>query len=186
MRRIGYLRVSTEEQRPDRQIEGLKALCDELHVETLSAVSRRRPVYEKIKAQLESGDELVIWDLDRAFRSARDALNELDVLHHRGVHFHIANFKLDTTTPEGYYVYTIMSANAEFERRMLSRRTKEGLAAARARGQTLGRPHKLTASQIDNARRRLEARESTITAMAREYKVGRWTLSRALKRESKN
>ena len=113
MRRIGYLRVSTEEQRPDRQIEGLKALCDELHIETLSAVSRKRPVYDRIKKRLESGDELVIWDLDRAYRSARDALNELDALQRRGVNFVIANFKLDTTTPEGYYVYTIISANCK-------------------------------------------------------------------------
>ena len=180
MRRIGYLRVSTDEQRPDRQIEGLRPLCDELHIETLSAVSRKRSVYDGIKARLQPGDELVIWDLDRAYRSARDALNELDSLQARGINFVIANFKLDTTTPEGYYVYTIMSANGEFERRMLSRRTKEGLAAARLRGKRLGRPRKLSARQVADARRRLQARESTVTAMAREYKVGRSTLSRAL------
>jgi len=134
MRRIGYLRVSTEEQRPDRQIEGLETLCDELHIETLSAVSRNRPVYDGIKARLRKGDMLVVWDLDRAYRSARDALNELDALQRQGVDFVIANLKVDTTTPEGYYVYTIMSANSEFERRTLSRRTREGLAAARRRG----------------------------------------------------
>ncbi len=136
--------------------------------------------YERVKGRLEAGAELVIWDLDRAYRSARDALNELDALQRRGVNFVIANFNLDTTTPEGYYVYTIMSANGELERRMLSRRTKEGLAAARLRGQTLGRPRKLTQSQIENARRRLQSRESTVTAMAHEYDVARSTLSRAL------
>jgi len=181
MRKIGYLRVSTEEQRPDRQIEGLKALCDELHVETLSAVSQNRPVYEAVKSRLAPGDALVVWDLDRAYRSARDALDELHGLHQRGVNFSIANLHVDTTTPEGYWVYTIMSANAELERRTLSRRTKEGLAAARLRGKVLGRPRKLTEGQISEARRRLAARESTIVALAREYKVGRWTLSRALK-----
>lgn len=184
MRRIGYLRVSTEEQSPDRQIEGLTPLCDELHIETLSAVSRHRPVYEAVKARLEPGDMLVVWDLDRAFRSARDALNELDAFQGRGINFVIANLKLDTTTAEGYYVYTIMSANSEFERRMLSRRTKQGLAAARARGKILGRPCKLTDSQVDTVRHRLEARESTITAMAKEFKVGRWTLTRALRRQA--
>jgi DNA invertase Pin-like site-specific DNA recombinase len=60
MRRIGYLRVSTEEQRPDRQIEGLTSLCDELHIETLSAASAKRPVYEAIKAKLQSGDVLIV------------------------------------------------------------------------------------------------------------------------------
>lgn len=184
MRRIGYLRVSTEEQRPDRQIEGLKPLCDELHIETLSGVSRNRPVYENVIARLEPGDALVVWDLDRAYRSARDALNELDALQRRGVDFVIANLRLDTTTAEGYYVYTIMSANSEFERRTLSRRTKEGLAAARLRGKRLGRPPKLTDGQIENARQRLQARECTKVALAKEFKVGRWTLSRALNRNA--
>lgn len=181
MRRIGYLRVSTEEQSPDRQIEGLQALCDEMHIETLSAVSRKRPVYDEIKTRLQRGDMLVVWDLDRAYRSARDALNELDALQRRGINFVIANLKLDTTTPEGYYVYTIMSANSEFERRMLSRRTKEGLAAARRQGRRLGRPRKLTLAQIADARVRLQLEGTTVTALAREYKVGRWTLTRALK-----
>lgn len=180
MRRIGYLRVSTEEQRPDRQIEGLKALCDELHVETLSAVSKHRPIYEDVKARLETGDVLVVWDLDRAYRSAAEALAEISIFNKRGIGFRIANFGFDTSTAEGYLLLTILSGMSEFERRMLSRRTKEGLAAARLRGTILGRPRKLTASQIDNARRRLQSRESTITAMAREYNVGRKTLSRAL------
>lgn len=180
MRKIGYLRVSTEEQKPDRQIEGLKDLCDELHVEKLSAVSRKRPVYDAVKARLRAGDKLVVWDLDRAYRSALDALRELDALRRRGVDFVIANLRLDTTTAEGYYVYTIMSANSELERRILSRRTREGLAAARLQGKRLGRPRKLSAAQIANARQRVDAQASTITAMAKELKVGRSTLSRAL------
>ena len=68
MRRLGYLRVSTQEQRPDRQIDGLEAICDELHVECASAVSPKRPVYDAIVAMLEPGDTLVVWDLDRAFQ----------------------------------------------------------------------------------------------------------------------
>lgn len=181
MRRIGYLRVSTDEQRPDRQIEGLTDLCDELHIETLSAVSRTRPVYEAVKDRLQSGDVLVVWDLDRAYRSAAEALAEINVFNQRGVGFRIANFGFDTTTAEGYLLLTILSGMSEFERRILSRRTKEGLAAARRRGKRLGRPKKLTARQVADARVRLQARETTITALAREYKVGRWTLSRALK-----
>lgn len=182
MRKIGYLRVSTEEQRPDRQIEGLKALCDELHIETLSAVSKTRPVYEAAKNRLETGDVLVVWDLDRAYRSAAEALGEINALNKRGIGFRIANFGFDTTTAEGYLLLTILSGMSEFERRILSRRTKEGLAAARLRGKQLGRPRKLTERQIADARRRLQLREITITALALEYEVGRWTLSRALNR----
>jgi len=181
MRRIGYLRVSTEEQRPDRQIEGLSALCDELHIETLSAVSRTRPVYEAVKARLQTGDMLVVWDLDRAYRSAAEALAEINIFNQRGVGFRIANFGFDTTTAEGYFLLTILSGMSEFERRILSRRTKEGLAAARRRGKVLGRPRKLKDCDIESARVRLAGGKITISALAKELNVGRWTLSRALR-----
>jgi DNA invertase Pin-like site-specific DNA recombinase len=181
MRRIGYLRVSTEEQRPDRQIDGLKAICDELHVETLSAVSKSRPIYERVIRRLESGDVLVVWDFDRAYRSAADALTEINALNKRGVGFRIANFPLDTSTPEGYLLLTILSGMAEFERRILSRRTKEGIAAARNRGKVIGRPRKLLPCQIADARRRIDSGDMTVTAMAKELNVGRWTLTKALK-----
>lgn len=181
MRKIGYLRVSTEEQRPDRQIEGLKSLCDELHVETLSAASAKRPIYEVIKQKLATGDVLIVWDLDRAYRSAAEALAEINGFNKQGIGFRIANFGFDTTTPEGYLMLTILSGMSEFERRILSRRTKEGLAAARLHGKTLGRPRKLSAEQVEIARLRLARQEITLTALAREYGVGRWTLARALK-----
>jgi len=185
MKKIGYLRVSTQEQRPDRQIEGLKGICDELHIETLSAVSRVRPVYRKAIRALKPGDMLVIWDLDRAYRSARDALNELDVLHKRKINFLIANLNIDTTTPAGYFVYTIMSGLAEFERRMMVQRTKEGLAAARQRGVRLGRPPKLNDAQLASARSRLLSEGRTVASVAkvaRELDVSPWTLTRALER----
>ena len=181
MRRIGYLRVSTEEQRPDRQVEGLKALCDELHIEVLSATSKSRPVYRRIVDGLVSGDVLVVWDLDRAYRSAADALTEINALSKREIGFRIANFPLDTTTPEGYFVLTMLSGMGEYERRILSRRTKEGLAAARRRGAKLGRPRKLSPQQVAHALSRLECEQATVAALAREFHVGRWTLSRALK-----
>jgi DNA invertase Pin-like site-specific DNA recombinase len=179
--KIAYLRVSTCEQKPDRQIDGLKMICDELHIETLSATARRRPVYERVMQRLRAGDVFVIWDLDRAYRSAKDALNELDRLRERGVDFLIANLDLDTTTPHGRLVYTIMGALAEFERATLSQRTKEGIAAARRRGRQLGRPPLLTVQQLRKADHRV-ARGEHIAAVARDFGVARWTLSRALHR----
>lgn len=181
MRTIGYLRVSTAEQRPDRQIDGLKMICDELHIEKLSAVSPHRPVYERVIASLRRGDMLVVWDLDRAFRSVIDALSEAEKLRARGVHFRIANLSIDTSTPAGIFVYTMMSALAEFERRMLSQRTKEGLAAAKQRGKRLGRPPKLTPEQLSDARMRMGSGE-TMRSVAEDFHVAPWTLSRALRR----
>ena len=181
MRRIAYLRVSTADQRPDRQILGLRGMADELHIEKLSAVARKRPVYEEVKARLQPGDMLVVWALDRAFRSAKDAINELDVLRARGVVFHIAEMCLDTSTPHGRHQYTIMSANAELERELLIQRTKEGMAAARARGVKIGRPPKLSERQLFEAHCRLIAGESC-AKIAAEHNVWPWTLTRAIRR----
>lgn len=182
MKKIGYLRVSTGEQNPDRQIDGLKDLCDEYFVETLSAVSRNRPVYERVVRKLERGDMLVIWDLDRAFRSAKDALNELDALHKRGVGFIIASLNIDTTTAEGYFMYTVMSGLAEFERRMLSRRTMQGLDAARRRGVRLGRPPKLTPVQLFDAHCRIASGAAKPAQIAAEHGIAPWSVTRAINR----
>lgn len=186
MKKIAYLRVSTHEQRPDRQIDGLKGMCDELRIETASACSASRPVYESVIRELGAGDILIIWDLDRAYRSAKDALTELDRLRERGIDFQIANLSIDTTTPAGIFVYTIMSALAEFERRTLAQRTREGVAAARRRGKRIGRPPKMDSAQLRRAARRIASGDETIAAIAREHGVAPWTLSRALKRHSKN
>lgn len=184
MQKLGYLRVSTHEQRPDRQIDGLAPLCDDLYIEHVSAVRASRPVYESLLARLEPGDTLLVWDLDRAFRSVVDAILELERLHARGIGLRIINLQVDTTTPSGMLVYTVMSAFAEFERRLLSQRTKEGLAAARRRGKRLGRPPKLTQEQLESARRRLENGNSTLSQLARTHNIAPWSLKRALQRTS--
>lgn len=183
MKKIAYLRVSTAEQRPDRQIDGLKDFCDELHIETLSACHAKRPVYDRVVRGLQSGDMLVVWDLDRAFRSVVDALTEAEKLRLRGVHFKIANLNIDTTTAAGIFVYTMLSALAEFERRTLSQRTKEGLQAARRRGRRIGRPPKLTEKQISDARHRIEVIGKSASCVAKELGIPRWTLSRAVRRQ---
>lgn len=180
MRRIGYLRVSTGEQTLDRQLDALRPVCDELFVEVLSAVSNNRPVYLKALRRLRAGDTLVVLDTDRAYRNARDALNELHRLEARGVTFSVLNFYMDTTTPEGRFALTVKLAADQLERETLSRRTREGLKAARARGVRLGRPPKLSNEQLTFARAMLAVPGSTKEIIAAQLGVGRWTLSRAL------
>lgn len=182
MRKIGYLRVSTRKQRHDRQVHVLKRYCDRLFIETASAASLDRPVYDKVTRLLGIGDELVVFDIDRAYRNTRDALNEFHVLSMRGIRMRVLNFPVDLNTDEGYYSFVMENARAELERRRMSRRTKEGLVVARLKGKRIGRPRKLTSSQVASARRRIQSRETTISALAKELKVGRWTLSRALNR----
>ena len=183
--KVGYLRVSTEEQKPDRQIDALEPICDEFHIEKLSATAKHRPVYEDIIAKLSAGDLFVIWDLDRAFRSAKDALIQLDLLRGRGIEIQIASLHLDTSTPHGKLIYTIIGGLAEFERGLLSERTKQGMAAARKRGTRLGRPPKLSREELMTAKRQLDAKEASMTELAALHGVHPWTLARSLKRLGK-
>ena len=180
--KIGYLRVSTEEQRPDRQWDGLQDICDRVFIEKISAVSEKRPVYDQVLRRLKTGDTLVVWDLDRAFRSTVDALLEAEKLRQRGIEFQIITLNVDTSTPSGELIYTVMAAFAQFERQILIKRTKEGMAAARRRGKHVGRPYKLTQDQIIEAHAIILAGHASITGMAQKLGCSRDTLSKAFLR----
>ncbi len=181
-RRYGYVRVSLDEQRPDRQIDGLEEVCDELHIEYVSARSKQRPTYDGVIAKLQTGDVFVVWDLDRAFRSTIDAIIEANKLRNRGVDFQIVTMNIDTTTPAGQFVYTVLAALAEFERANLIKRTKEGMQAAKRRGKHIGRRHALTDAQIVSAQARLKEGRATHKDVARDLDVHPDTLRRALER----
>lgn len=181
-KRLGYLRVSTREQCIDRQVRGLRDLCDRLFVETLSAATFKRPIFEEVLEELAPGDTLVVWNLDRAFRSTVDAVLTAEALRERSVRLRIVSMNVDTGTPEGELFYTIMAAAAQFERRIISRRTKEGLEAARERGTKLGRPCAVDIAVALRARDALRNGVETLSHCARRVGVSRSSLSRAIKR----
>ncbi len=151
--KIGYARVSTDEQNLSLQIDALTAAgCERIYNdEGISAVARVRPQFVAALAELERGDTLVIWKMDRAFRSLLNALQVLEELDARGVHFHSLTDAIDTTTAIGRFTYQITNAFGELERALIAERTKAGMAAARRRGVRLGRPPKLTDRQIEQA-----------------------------------
>jgi len=183
MKRLGYIRTSTDEQLVDRQVDQLRSACDALFIEDgVSALRRHRPVYEQVLTELQRGDVLVVLSLDRAFRSALDALSELEQLEARGIQFCSLTQNFDTATPDGKFLYTLAAALAAWERDILSLRTKQGLAAARARGAVLGRPRKLSDAQIAEARRVLEADfYSSLAQVAESFRVHERTLMRAIR-----
>lgn len=180
--KIGYIRVSTKKQRTDRQILGMKELCNRLYVEQGSAVANTRPVFEEVLRKLKRGDTLLVWDMDRAFRSTEDAIVHARDLQRRGIDFQAVNFVIDTLSADGNYAYQVNAAAAERERRKISERTIEGLRRARENGAILGRPRKLTPRQISKARRRL-ANGEKIKHVARDLCVHPWTLTRNVRRD---
>ena len=183
--KIGYARVSTCDQNLDMQIRALKKVgCVKIfRDEGVSAVAAERPQFAAALERLRPGDTLVIWKMDRAFRSLIHALNVLEELERRGVEFQSLTDDINTATAMGRFVYQIRNAFSELERALISERTRAGMAAARERGVILGRPPKLNHRQIERARREIEQDGKTIAHMARSLSVAPITLSRALKRQ---
>ena len=140
MAKIGYARVSKSEQNLHLQIDALKAAgCETIFKDGgVSADGRKRPAFEEALQSLQPGDTLVMWRLDRAFRSTLHALMTVQNLQERGIGFCCTEIRIDTTTPEGRKWFRDMVSSAEYERELNIERTKAGLAAARARGKCLG------------------------------------------------
>lgn len=182
MKKIGYLRVSTEEQKPDRQIDGLRPHCDSLHIEKISAVAKKRPVFEHVLNSLQSGDRLVVWDLDRAFRSTLDALSEVQALKERGIEFQVVTMNIDTSNPMGEFFFTVVAAFAQLERQTNSQRTKEGLRAAIKRGKRLGRKPKMSKRQVQSAMVKIASGDFTAREIAAIHDVDVTTVRRSIKR----
>jgi len=142
--KIGYARVSTEEQNLDRQLDSLKeAGCEKIFQEKITGTKKERLELDKLLEQLRSGDLIIISDLTRLSRSVKDLFSLVDQIEKKGAN--IKSLKeswMDTSTPQGKLMFTIFAGISQFERDLISQRTLEGLAAARARGRNGGRPKK--------------------------------------------
>lgn len=138
---FGYARVSTEQQNLDRQLDMLKAYgVDLIFTEKMTGTRRDRPELNKLLDRMTAGDTVVIESLSRLGRSTKDLIELVDLFDREKVHLVSLKEQIDTSTPSGKLLFTLMSAIAQFERDVIAERTKEGLKAARARGRHGGRP----------------------------------------------
>ena len=143
--KIGYARVSTQEQSLALQLDALqKAGCRKVYEEVISGARVERPVLQDMLTHLREGDVLMIWKLDRLGRSLRHLIEVVTDLAQRGIGFKSLQESLDTTTSSGKLVFHMFGALAEFERDLIRERTHAGLVAARARGRLGGRPRGLS------------------------------------------
>ncbi|MFB7126446.1 recombinase family protein [Kitasatospora sp. NPDC056273] len=174
--RIGYARVSTGGQKLDRQLDALtEAGCRRIFADKKSGKDDLRPELKACHAFLQSGDTLVVPALDRYGRSLKDLVNMVGELRSRGIGFTSLHERLDTTTPGGRLIFHVFAALAEFIRELIVSGTREGLAAARARGKVGGRPS-VDADIIKAARDMLPNPDLSITAIAKLLKVSPGTL----------
>jgi DNA invertase Pin-like site-specific DNA recombinase len=147
--RIGYARVSTDDQTLDLQRDALKrAKCRQIYEEHASGKTALRPELEACLKSLRKGDILVVWRLDRLGRSLGDLIQLTTELRSRGVNFESLTEKIETGSSTGKLIFHVFASLAEFERNLIRERTLAGLRAARARGRNGGRPRKLKTKDI--------------------------------------
>ena len=133
--KIGYARISTDEQSKNAQLDALEAAgCERIYQEKYSGKSKHRPELERMIEALRADDVVVVQRLDRLGRSLKDLIELLDGFKSENVQFISLNENIDTTTAVGELAFHMIGSIAQFERRLISERTKAGLEAARARG----------------------------------------------------
>ncbi len=184
---IGYARISKADgsQVIDLQRDALaKAGVDlEHHLYTDAASGKRddRPGLEACIKALRHGDTLVVWKLDRLGRDLRHLVNLVGDLTKRGIGLKVLageGASIDTTTANGRLVFAIFAGLAEFERELIVERTKAGLAAARARGRSGGRPFKMTPAKLRLAQAAMGKPETKVAELCAELGITRQTLYR--------
>ncbi|THJ74711.1 recombinase family protein [Candidatus Frankia alpina] len=176
---IGYARVSTPDQKPDHQIDALVragVALGNIHVDIASGAKASRPELDLVMKLLRDGDTVKVTRLDRLGRSLLHLVTLGAVLAERGVGLHVVEQGIDTTTAEGRAMFGMLSVLAEYQRELIVANTRDGLAAARARGRVGGRRRRLTVEQAAAAQQLYDAGTHTVAAIAALFDVPRSTV----------
>lgn len=189
--KFGYGRVSTLDQSLDAQKDALiRAGATRVFVEKITGTKSSRPELDLMRQMLRQGDTVLVTRIDRLGRSAKDLLNIVSEFENRGVNLKVIEQNIDTSTSEGKLFFTMVAAFAEFEHSMMVSRTKDGLAAARARGRVGGRKSKLSPAQVERLVEMYKAKDIAVQDIARMFGISRPTvyrlISEVLETESRN
>jgi DNA invertase Pin-like site-specific DNA recombinase len=181
--RIGYARVSTDDQNVDMQTAALEAArCDHIFTDRgVSGSQFSRPGLDGALGAVSEGDTLVVWRLDRLGRSLPKLIELVDQLGRQGVQFTSLTECIDTTSSGGTLLFHIMAALAQFERTLIAERTRAGMLAAKERGQHLGRRRSLSEDQCREAERLLNSYPTAL--VAKRFQIHPRTLLRSLRRQ---
>lgn len=170
MARVGYIRVSTEEQNLDRQEDSIAPITDILFRDKASGKDTNRPEFQKMLSYIREGDILYVESISRLARSTRDLLRIVDELRDKKAGLVSLKENIDTETPQGRFILQIFAALSELERESIKERQKEGIEAARRRGKHLGRPRVNPPMNFSNVVSEWKA--GHITAVAARKKLG--------------
>src|SRR5580700_9103116 len=174
---VGYARISTAEQNLALQRDALEGVgCERLYEDTCSGSVTERPGLARALDNLRSGDALVVWKLDRIGRSLGHVVELVAGLQAKGIGLKVLTGGIDTTSSTGRLVFGIFATLSEFERDLILERTMAGLAAARARGRTGGRPRVMTKAKLKTAMTMMADRENAARDVAVQLGISLSTL----------
>ncbi|QXL85804.1 recombinase family protein [Comamonas sp. NLF-1-9] len=177
--RIGYARVSTDDQDLALQIDALQqAGCEIIYQEKISGSSTDRPELDHCLKALRPGDTLVVWRMDRLGRSLAHLVRTITDLEVQHIGFESLTERIETGSATGKLMFHVFAAMAEFERNLIRERTMAGLKAARARGRKGGRKPVLDAQKIKEIKVLLSNPDMAVTEVAQRYGVSRTTIYR--------
>jgi DNA invertase Pin-like site-specific DNA recombinase len=179
--RLGYVRVSSFDQHPERQLEHVPV--DRLFTDKASGKDTRRPELERLLTFVRDGDTVVVHSMDRLARNLDDLRRIVQTLTRRGICIEFVKESLTFSgedSPMAHLMLSVMGAFAEFERALIRERQREGIALAKQRGAYRGRKKALSLERVDELRRRATAGEPKAT-LAREYGISRETLYQYLR-----
>lgn len=181
--RVGYARVSTDEQKLDLQIQALeRADCARIFLDQgISGSDFGRPGLDELLDSLVEGDTLVVWRLDRLGRSIGSLIDLMEKLSKDNIHLHSLTENIDTGSSGGRLVFHMMAALAEFERSLISERTRAGIAAARQNGKSIGRPPCLHGEKLNSALKAVHDGEALKT-VAERYNISSRSLRRTIEK----
>jgi len=180
--RIGYARVSTQGQSLDNQVDKLTASgCKKLFTEKYSGAKSDRAELQAALGYVREGDALIVTKLDRLARSAVDLGKIAAQLQEKGVDLVVLDQDINTTTPTGKLMFTMIGAFAEFERDLIKERCKEGIAKAKERGVKFGRRPKLSDEKLAEMKAEFEAGVIDRGALATKYGISRPSLYRLVR-----
>lgn len=174
--KFGYARVSTESQNLDRQIDALQKYgVDKILTEKMTGTKKDRPILNQLWEIIRKDDVIVVESLSRLGRSTKDLLFLIEEFNNKGVFFKSLKEEIDTSTPTGKLMLTVLSALSQFERDLTVQRTNEGLISARARGRVGGRP-KIDSKTINKALKLYDSKAYSIKEICMLIGISQGTL----------
>ena len=175
---FGYARVSTTEQSLERQLQELQqAGAEEILQEKITGTKADRPELNRLLDKLRKDDIVLVSDLTRLSRSTKDLFSLVEQIQSKGAYIKsIKESWLDTTTPTGKLMFTFIAGISQFERDLISQRTKEGLAVARARGKMGGRKQKLDSTKKETIYKLYQEKKLSIMDICNMFSITKPTL----------